>query len=284
MHLAHIVLDNLDDAVDERLFELDIAKTGYNFLFKDHDLFLDAKHPAVQTGALIELAVDFALLAKGRLDLFQQENDPLALVHLVLGGIVFLDGLDHVFELYAPDFEVFAHLDQFLHRHRHFHQGVEHFHLAVLDLFGDDHLALAVKQRNRAHFAQIHAHRVGAARGIVEGILALGQLQIGVRGVVWLGDSRFDLAAVLVGIDEVDVELIEDGNDLFELLGIVDLRRQGFVHLIEGEKTFLLAFDDEAFDLLYLFEITHLPSRKGPVVPREAARLLRFLPAAVPDV
>jgi dihydroxyacetone kinase-like predicted kinase len=55
--------------------------------------------------------------------------------------------------------------------------------------------------------------------------------------------------------------LIEDGNDLLDLLGVVDLGGQGLVDLVEGQKTFLLALDDEAFDLLDFLEITHLPSQ-----------------------
>ncbi len=82
-----------------------------------------------------------------------------------------------------------------------------------LDPLGDGDFALAAKQFDRAHFAQVHPHRI---IGAVDGFLLLG-LQ---RGGGFLGGiNRFDLVVFLivgVGVfadilifDDIDAHFIE---------------------------------------------------------------------------
>jgi hypothetical protein len=63
-----------------------------------------------------------------------------------------------------------AELDDLLHRDGRLEDRVEDLVLAVLDALGDLDLALAGEQRDRAHLAEVHPHRVVAlARvGVVE--------------------------------------------------------------------------------------------------------------------
>ena len=267
VHLAHVVLDRFDDAVDEGLFQLDVAQAGDDLFLVADDLLLDGGHLAVKGVAVVQLFVDLALFLEDLLDLVQQQDDAGALVELVFAGIVFFDGLDHVLELDAVLAQVFAHVDELFHGHGHFHQGVEHVLFAHLDLFGDDHFAVAIQQGHGAHLAQVHAHRIGAARGIVGGFFVFGQLQGAVHGVVvGFGGRGGDFFAVLFGIDDGDLQLLKDADDLLELLGGVHLHGKGFVDLVEGQVAHALALGDEALNLLDIFKIAHVPAPRFPAV------------------
>lgn len=73
----------------------------------------------------VQLGVDFTFFLIDRANFFQKQNDPLALVHFIFAGVVLLDGFDHVLKLDAVLLEVFAHVYQLFHGHRHFDQGVQ---------------------------------------------------------------------------------------------------------------------------------------------------------------
>lgn len=104
MHLAHVIADGLDDAVDERLLKLDVAQALHNTFLVVHDLLLHAEDALIEGRALVETRIEGLFLAINVLHFFKKLDDPLALVHLFLGRVVFLDGLDDVFELHAPFF------------------------------------------------------------------------------------------------------------------------------------------------------------------------------------
>ena len=102
MHLAHIILDGLDDAVNQRFFELDVAQPLDDVLLEAEHLLLDGEGALVAVGqGLVKPFVKLALLLEDGLDFVEQQDDPLTLVHLVLAGIVFFDGFDHILELDA---------------------------------------------------------------------------------------------------------------------------------------------------------------------------------------
>ena len=83
-------------------------------------------------------------------------------------------------ELVAPD-------DDGLEGQRAFAQARDHRLAAGLDALGDGDFALARQQLDRAHLAQIHAHRI---------VGAVGRLLLGGRG----GDGRAGLLGKLVGV------------------------------------------------------------------------------------
>ncbi len=270
VHLAHVVAHGLDDAVDEGLFELDIPQALDHAFLVVHDLLLHAEDALVQGRALVEAGVEGALLAVDVLHILQKLDDPFALVHLFLGRIVFLDGLDHVLELHAAFLEVLADAHEFLDGHGNLDQGVHDFHLAGFDLLGDVDFAVTVQQADRAHLAQVHAHGIIAAHGIVRAVLVLGQLQLFLVLdflAVILGD--LDAASQLL-VHDINVELIENDNDFVDLLRSVDFGRQGLVEFIEGQKALFLSLGNQRLNLLDVLDIAHpLPPKvdKKPPAP-----------------
>ena len=167
VHLPHVILHRFDDPINEGLFQLDVAQAGDDFLFEADDFLLGGRDPPFQGATVVQLPVDLAFFLEDLLDFVQQQDDPRALVHFIFAGVVLFNGFNHILELDAVLAQILAHIDEFFHGHGHFHQGVEHVLFAHFDLFGDDHFAVAVQQGHGAHFAQIHAHGVGAAGGVV---------------------------------------------------------------------------------------------------------------------
>ncbi|MNI21438.1 hypothetical protein D3C73_749630 [compost metagenome] len=92
-------------------------------------------------------------------------------------------------------------------------QARDHGVAASLDALGDGDLALAAQQLDRAHFAQIHAHRVVGA--VIGGLgRGLGDRSLGGGGHVGAGR----LGGVLLGLDDVDAHLRQHGQDVFDLV------------------------------------------------------------------
>ena len=169
-------------------------------------------------------------------------------------------------ELVAPD-------DDGLEGERALAQAGDHRLAAGLDALGDRDLALARKQLHRAHFAQIHAHRIIRALGRLLGLglgrdllLDLDQLAALALGLlVGLLALLLALFARLLGLDHVDAHLAEHRQDVLDLLGI-DLFRGSRVDLVMGDVATLLGGADELLD-----------GRVGEVEQRAVRRGLRAL-------
>ena len=219
------------------------------------------------------------LLLVDDLDLVEEQDDALALVHLVFGGVVFFDGLDHILELDAVLAQVFAHVDEFFHGHRHFHKGVEHVLFTVFYLLSDDHFAVAVEQGNRTHFAQVHAHRVGIAGREVAGVIGAeveGEFQRFVvaavedhvhRLVLGIGMVHGNGLAFLLGIHDGDIELVEQRDDLFEVFGRAHLSRNRLADFLHGEVARSLALCNKS---LYLLDVFKVIGHYASLAPRQA--------------
>src|SRR6266851_711590 len=128
--------------------------------------------------------------------------------------------------------------------------------LPVLDALGDLDLALAGEQRNRAHLAQVHAHRVvGLGVGVLL-LLALGAL--GRRGLLLglgLGGLRLGRLGLgeldLVGlVDDGDVVVAEHRHHVVDLIAGDDVARQGVVHLVVGEEALVAAQREQVLHFL----------------------------------
>ena len=92
----------------------------------------------------------------------------------------------------------------------------DHFLAPGLDPLGDGDFALTREQLDRAHFAQIHAHRiVGAAEILVVVIGGLGFFDGRAVGGFRLRLGLFGVFA----FDDVDAELGKLGHGVFDLLG-----------------------------------------------------------------
>jgi hypothetical protein len=153
-------------------------------------------------------------------------------------------------QLVAPDHDGFK-------GQRAFAQPANHRVAARLDAFGDGDLALARQQLDRAHLAQIHAHRVIGAVLRRGGVLTGDDVRFGFLGdggglllvllVVRLGAGRFRVR-VLFGIHDRDPHLGELGEDVLDLLGAEFLARKDLVQLVMGDVTALLGGLDHRFD------------------------------------
>src|SRR6266478_1587410 len=152
-------------------------------------------------------------------------------------------------ELVAPN-------DDGLEGERALAQAGDHRFAAGLDALGDRDLALARQELHRAHFAQIHAHRIIRALGRLLGfglgrdlLLDLDQLAALALGLfLGLLARLLSLFAHLLGLDEVDAHLAEHREDILDLLGIDLLRGQHQVDLVMGDVAALLGGADELLD------------------------------------
>ena len=126
--------------------------------------------------------------------------------------------------------------DDGAHGERAFAQAADHLLPAGLDAFGDFDLAFAGQQLDRAHLAQIHAHRIVGPADVVRDVaLALGRL----AGAVRL------LLVRAFGIDHVDAHHRKAGQNVFALFVGDPVGRNGGVDLLFGEIALLLAFRDQ---------------------------------------
>ena len=152
----------------------------------------------------------------------------------------------------APD-------DDGLERQRTFAQPCDHRLAAGFDALGNGDFALAREQLDRAHLAQIHAHRI---------VGALGRLFLFGGGErLRLGLDHFAAAVVVIvvgfvgrllglavfrfgvlGLDHVDAHLREHRHDVFDLFRRGRIRRQHGIERIEGDIAALFGGLDHLLD------------------------------------
>ncbi len=136
---------------------------------------------------------------------------------------------------------------------RGFAETQDHRVAAGLDALGDRDLALAAEQLDRAHLAQVHAHRIVGAvddflllvglegrRGIV---LRIGGIDL-VGGVV----LRLGVLAAFLVLDDVDAHVAERGHDVLDLLGRELVLREHLVELIDRDVAALPGARDQLLD------------------------------------
>ena len=147
--------------------------------------------------------------------------------------------------------QVVAELDDPLGHERRPRDGLDHGQLAALDPPRDLDLALAREEGDRAHFPEIHAHRVV---GLVEG--ARREIELQLLGA--FGGPVDDLVVaqiLLVRVDDLDARAAEGVEEVVQLVGRRDLRRQQLVDLVVEEVALLLADVDELpYLVVLLFE------------------------------
>ncbi len=181
--------------------------------------------------------VDFRRLLAVRAGVGRFEIDDVAQQNL---GVV---------QFVAPD-------DDGLEGQRAFAQARDHRLAARLDALGDGDFALARKQLDRAHFAQVHAHGIvgaldrfgsarrhrGGARRLDEFAACFGLLFVGaVRGFL------FRLLGVLA-VDDVDAHFAEHRVHVLDLIGRNLFRGQHRVQLFLGDPAALLGDLDHPLD------------------------------------
>src|SRR6202171_4126285 len=165
-----------------------------------------------------------------------------------------------------------ADLDDLLDGDGRMQDRLEDFLLAVLDALGDLDLALAGEQRDRAHLAQVHAHRIV---GLGVGVLLL--LALGARGAVGLllglglgglrlgrlGLGQLDLVGL---VDDGDVVVAEHGHHVVDLIARDDVARQRVVHLVVGEEALVAAQREQVLHFLAVGRLAALLGGRQIVV------------------
>src|SRR5215813_963144 len=164
--------------------------------------------------------------------------------------------VDDVAQQHLSLVEFVAPNDNGLEGERALAQAGDHRFAAGLDALGNGDLALAREKLHRAHFAQIHAHRIIRALGRLLGLgfgrdllLDLDQLAALALGLfVGLLARLLAVFARLLGLDDVDAHLTEHGEHVLDLLGIDLLGGQHRVDLVMGHVAALLGGADEFLD------------------------------------
>ena len=149
-------------------------------------------------------------------------------------------------QLHAAVIERVRPFDDRVEGDRAFAQAPDHRVAAGLDPFGDGDLALAAEQFDRAHLAQIHAHRIV---GAVDGLLLLLDDE-GLAGAVDLLDAVVLLLLLLVallGFDDVDAHLGKRRGDVLDLVG--GHVAHDLVELVIGDHAALLGAGDQLLDI-----------------------------------
>ncbi len=148
-------------------------------------------------------------------------------------------------EFVAPD-------DDRLEGQRALAQARDHRLAAGLDALGDRDFALAREQFDRAHFAQIHAHRVVGALARLR-LLGFGDGflrdldEVAARLIVVVVVLAFFLAGFL-GLDDVDAHLVEHREHVLDLLRSHFLGGKDAVELLVGHIAALLGILDHLPD------------------------------------
>ncbi len=139
---------------------------------------------------------------------------------------------------------------------REMHHVVLDLVQAVLDALGDLDLALTGKQLNRAHFAHVHAYRVGRAAklGVDAGQRLFRFLNRVVVGGLGIGeDQRLGIRRLFV---HGDAHIVNHVNDVFDLLRIDDVVGQVIVDFGVGQVALFLAARNQFLELLRLLADT----------------------------
>ena len=148
----------------------------------------------------------------------------------------------------APD-------DDGLEGQRAFAEPGDHRLAAGLDAFGDGDFALARQKLDRAHFAQIHAHRIVGAVGRLggarrDGLGARRLDEVAALGLFFLGGSAASSSASSASSASTTLMPISlsIGVNVFDLVGGDFFRRQHGVQFGIGDKAALFGELDHPLD------------------------------------
>jgi hypothetical protein len=122
---------------------------------------------------------------------------------------------------------------------RRLEKGLLRLELGVLDPLGDLDLLLAREQRHLAHLLQVHPHRV------VEDVV-LRRARLLLLGLLLALLVVLDL----VGLEDLDLEVLQDREDVIDLLLVLDRLGQRLVDVVERQVALLLGQADQLADLL----------------------------------
>ncbi len=143
--------------------------------------------------------------------------------------------------------------------------GLHDAELTAFDALRDFDFALASKQGDRAHLAEVHADGVV---GLLEG--AGGEVEFDVVGVfaglvIGVAVVGIELGAAAAFGKDIDALGIDGGHQVIELVGRGNVAGQEVVDFTKGEVAFLLAgVDDMVYVFFVLIEFfSHVGAPKG---------------------
>ncbi len=102
--------------------------------------------------------------------------------------------------------------------------GAHHFANAFLYAFGDFDLAFAGQQFNGAHFAHVHAHRVGSATDVGFDRSECGRGLLG-SGFIGIGFGQQQGIGIRGNLEYIDAHVVDHANDVFHLFRIGNILR-----------------------------------------------------------
>ncbi len=205
----------------------------------------------VQALELLELGLGFfrvrAVVGRRRAFVVVVAIGRLVLVDHGIAGVGVDEADQHIAQALVVGFDLAPQLEQTPGGGREVGQREHHLRQAFLDTLGDPDFALSVEQLDRAHFAHVHAHRIGRAAElrIQRGQRGRGFLRIVV--IVFVDGVLVHQQAVIFrcGFMHRDAHVADHVDDIFDLLGIDDIVRQRIVDLGIGQIAFLLAVGNQ---------------------------------------
>src|SRR6185312_2275824 len=259
------LLELLDDLLDLLLVDAELGELLEHLLLVLFDLFLELL--LLGLGKLAgDLLVAQLVLAVQAAHLVDELDDAVGVPLLVELGVFLVDVADDLLDADLGLLELVAELEDLLDGDRRVEHDLQHAPLAFLDALGDLDLAFAREQRDRAHLAQVHAHRVVGLRialVVLFGLFLLALFFVAVGGSLFrllavaerggLGDGLgrrargrdLDPAAGAGAVDDLDAFVAERRKPVVDLIGGHDFVGHGVVDLVVGHVALLLAHRDE---------------------------------------
>ena len=253
------VLHLVDQAALDRLGELDFADALRHLDPRAHRQppRLAVLPLVARRGALRRFVEFFLQLLGGEIGLADRVD---LLLHLTgplgdaLVGDLFVVEDDQLADRPVAGVQRVAQLDHLARDKRRARNRLDHRQLAALDASRDLDFAFAREQRHGAHLAQVHPDGIV---GLVE--RSWREIELELFGAFSRAVDRLVVPHVLlVRIDHLDAGAAKRVEQVVELVGGGNLRRQELVHLVVQQVALFLADVDELPYFVVLFFNRHL--------------------------
>ena len=224
-------LDRAAHLVHQALFlervEVDVANFQGNFHARaGHGPLRAHVRPLFRFRRVVELDRLFQRQLVEFRDLVDVLQRLLGFVGDLLFGEFFVVKLDDFLDGPRALPQVIPHRDEFLDYDGRARDGLHHHQLPALDALGDGYFAFAREQRHRAHFPQVHAHRVvcffqRAGRQVQVaaffrvGIVLGHGIVVALLGGHFHGARRFGRCGVFINLDSIALESCQQVIDFF---------------------------------------------------------------------
>src|SRR5258708_5326988 len=230
-------VQTLNQALALRVGELQLANAGGH-----HDLRA-AQRPAGATvlfrflflldgRELFQVVLDFLVVLADVVDLagkvFQSRNHYLVSDFFFIERDQFFDGADAFLQVVTQS-------KNFPDDNRRARERFEHAQLAALNSLGDFHFAFACEQRDSAHFAQVHAHRI-------IGFFERAALQVKFYVFAFFNFFEFLFGRqAFAGIQDVNALRANRGKQIVKIVRRMNVAGDEVVYLVISQVTFFFS-------------------------------------------